>query len=371
MYNVSSLHVGYGNKVVVKDLNLSLRPGRIYALIGSNGAGKSTILRTLAGLQNPLSGARELYGRSLECYAPRELAKILSVVLTERVQLGMQTAFEVALLGRLPFTGYFGAFSDADKKIAEDALERVGAIQLSTREFDSLSDGERQKVMIARALAQQPEFMILDEPTSHLDIKHRIEILNILKKLVQNQNVSVLMSLHDLDLAMKIADEVIVLKEGEVVYSGIVERASHYVDLSDVYDLVSCCYHEELGAIEIKNENPAHILLIGGGKSAAPVMRMLSKMGVGAVLYGASEGELDFEIARAMGLRTILPGQEVDALALSNGLYAVIVADEARLKVFEADPVFLSKFSDKIISYSAGGAEKVYNEIDRIVRRLQ
>lgn len=365
MYRISSLDVGYGDKVVVRGLDFSLRPGRIYALIGSNGAGKSTILRTLAGLQDPLSGTRELHGRGLEHYSPRELAKILSVVLTEPIQLGMQTVFEVVLLGRLPFTGYFGALGDGDKRIAEDALERVGAIHLSTREFDSLSDGEKQKVMIARALAQQPEVMILDEPTSHLDIKHRIEIMRILKNLVQNQNVSVLMSLHDLDLAMKMADEVIILKEGAAVYSGIVEKVSRHIDLSDVYDLVSSSYHEELGAIEIKNENPARVLVVGGGKSAVSLMRMLSKMGVGAVLYGASEGELDFEIASVMGLRTMKPGEEAEVSALMGGFEVVVVANEERFKGLKI------RGDVGIISYSAGVAEEVYNEINRTVRRLR
>lgn len=305
MYHITSLNVGYGGKVIVRNLNLHLRPGRIYTLIGSNGAGKSTILRTLAGLQKPLSGKLELCGRSPEQYTARELSKILSVVLTERLQLGLQKVFEVVLLGRLPFAGYFGTLSEEDKRIASESLECVGAAHLSARDFDSLSDGEKQKVMIARALAQQPRVMILDEPTSHLDIKHRIEIMKILKRLAQSRNVTVLMSLHDVDLAMKISDEVIILKGGEAVYSGITEKVSLHVNLSDIYDLTNSHYHDELGSIEIKNDNLERILIVGGGKTAVPVLRLLSKSGIGAVLYGAAEGELDYEIARAMGIRII------------------------------------------------------------------
>lgn len=383
MFKVQSLHVGYGSKVVVQELNLTLLPGKVYALIGSNGAGKSTILRTLAGLQRPLSGNIELNGRSPEDYTARELSRILSVVLTQRLQLGMQKVFEVVLLGRLPFTGYFGTIRDNDRKIVEESLECVGAGHLAARVFDSLSDGEKQKVMIARALAQQPKIMILDEPTSHLDIKHRIEIMRILKKLVNNQNVTVIMSLHDLDLAMKFSDELIVLKDGGIVYSGMPERVSSHINLSDIYELTYCSYNEALGSIEIENKNAERALVIGGGKESVPVLRMLAKYEVGAVLYGSREGELDYEVARTMGIRVIpfdeserrhgfgnleLENREqCDMMEWMKRMDCVIVANQSVFQKMCNEKTCLEIDSKKVIHFNAGHAE----EINNIVRRLQ
>ncbi|MDO4753681.1 MAG: ABC transporter ATP-binding protein [Bacillota bacterium] len=368
---VEALYAGYGKHAIVHDFSMDALSGKVYALIGPNGAGKTTILRTISGLQKSISGEIRICGRRIEEYTRKELSRVLAVVLTERVQLGMQTAFEVVLLGRLPFIGYFGSADEEDKRIALEALEVVGAAQLAVREFDSLSDGEKQKVLIARALAQQPKIIVLDEPTSHLDMKHKVEIMRILKDLSLHHRVSVVMSLHDVDLAMKMADEVMILKEGKVVYTGMTEYVPLHADITSIYDLSASVYHHPLGAVEIKNENPEKVLVIGGGSAAVPVLRLLAKEKVGAAICGTKPGELDYEVADAMGVRII----DCDAFSeerseacqelcnAANLSALVVVAGERKLPERLLEEM---QGTEKLMHFSASNA----GEVQDILRRL-
>ena len=171
------LTVGYEKKKVVENINLAAEKGQLVCLLGPNGSGKSTILKSLSSLLAPLSGSIHLQGRELKDISRRELSKILAVVLTERLSVGFLTAFEVAAMGRHPHTGFLGGLQKNDREIVQSCLQMVNAENISQRCFNELSDGERQKVMIARAIAQQPELIILDEPTTHLDVRHKLEVL--------------------------------------------------------------------------------------------------------------------------------------------------------------------------------------------------
>jgi len=224
----TGLSIGYRNqkaivKEVSKDLNLSLQRGELVCLIGPNGSGKSTLIRTLTGIQPPLCGEVLLCDRKIAEFSPEERAKTLSVVLTSQVQAGFLTAFDIVALGRFPYTNWAGRLTDSDREIVYTALASVGAKDLAPRFIHEMSDGERQKVMIARALAQEPELMVLDEPTAFLDLPHKIETMRILRQVAQKTKKSILLSTHDLNLAIRCADQLWIIDRQGTMIAGTPE----------------------------------------------------------------------------------------------------------------------------------------------------
>lgn len=215
------LSIGYHSraaKTVASGLNLSLRSGQLTCLVGPNGSGKSTLLRTLAGLQQPLAGEIWLDGAPLAQLSADELARRLSVVLTEHFPPSNLTVRQVVALGRLPYTDWLGTLTENDHAIVAGVLRQLEAESLAQRPFHALSDGERQKTMIARALAQQPAVMILDEPTAFLDWPNRLAVLMTLKELARATGKAFLLSSHDLELVCQTADELWVMeRSGQVI----------------------------------------------------------------------------------------------------------------------------------------------------------
>ena len=190
------LAIGYGSAPLASGITLGAVPGQILALIGPNGAGKSTLLKTLAGQLAPLGGAVLLDGRSLTGYTGPARARKLALMLPHTRRTELTSCFEFAAAGRIPYTGRLGILSDADRQAVRDALELVGASPLAGRDFNCISDGQRQRVLLARAICQQPGVLLLDEPTSFLDVKGKIELLTILQKLAHEQGLAVIVSLH-------------------------------------------------------------------------------------------------------------------------------------------------------------------------------
>lgn len=202
------LAVGYGAPLL-QGINLQAARGRILALIGPNGAGKSTLLKTLAGQLAAQGGAVLLDGRGLTDYTPSARARKLALMVPHTARTELTTAFEVAAAGRYPYTGRLGILSEADRQQVRDALQLVQADALADRDFAKLSDGQRQRVLLARAVCQQPEILLLDEPTSFLDVKGKAELMSILRTLARDKNVAVVVTLHELELARKLADAVV------------------------------------------------------------------------------------------------------------------------------------------------------------------
>ena len=182
IFAARNLSVGYRGKALIKGIDFSLRRGQILSLIGPNGAGKSTILKTLVGQLDAIEGDVLINGKPLGAWPRGELAKALSVVLTERIQPELMTCFDVAAMGRYPYTGRFGALTERDRTVVRETLRRVRAEDIAGRDFSEISDGQRQRVLLARALCQEPEALVLDETTSFLDIRHTTELLDILLK---------------------------------------------------------------------------------------------------------------------------------------------------------------------------------------------
>jgi len=220
------LAVGYGRRrpvAVLEDVDLEARPGELIALLGRNGAGKSTLLRTLAGLQRPLAGRVEINGEPLARLSPGEVARRLSVVLTDRIDAAQLTAGDVVGLGRAPHAGLAGRLSDKDAAVVERSFSAVSAGHLASRKMDALSDGERQRVMIARALAQEPRVMLLDEPTAFLDAPARIETARLLRNLAHGQGLATIIATHDFESALRHCDRIWLLGPGRAIADGAPE----------------------------------------------------------------------------------------------------------------------------------------------------
>ncbi len=215
-----SLSIGYDNKTVVSDINVMLNEGDIIALIGPNGAGKSTLFKTFSTHIKPLGGKIELFGKDLMSYSPKERAKLLGIVLTERPDDMFLKVFDVVAAGRYPYTGMFGKLNEKDEKEIKESLELVGVNNLIDRVFNTLSDGEKQKVMIAKAIAQNTPVIMLDEPTAFLDYPSKIELFSLLKKLAKEQKKAILFSSHDLELMLRYTDNLWIISKNQPFAAG-------------------------------------------------------------------------------------------------------------------------------------------------------
>ncbi len=212
MLQVKDLNIGYEQKEILSGLNFTISKGELIGLVGSNGIGKSTLLKTIIGSLNPLSGEIVIDGVSLNNISPQQLSKIISIVLTDKLGGFNLTVFDIVAAGRIPYLNAFGQLKTEDIEIVNESLETIGIKSLSQNYFDELSDGQRQKVLIAKSLAQQTPVILMDEPTAFLDFESRLQLFVILKQLVKEQNKTVIVSSHDLDVLFRNVDKVLYLK---------------------------------------------------------------------------------------------------------------------------------------------------------------
>nr|WP_311455462.1 ABC transporter ATP-binding protein [uncultured Prevotella sp.] len=213
--SLSQLSVGYSlSHPVISDINLELRSGQLACLIGENGIGKSTLLKTLTGFLPKLKGSLLLGNRDIESFSQRELARQVSIVLTQKPDVQNLTIEEIIGLGRSPYTGFFGRLRAKDRKVVDDAIATMGIEKLRGRMIQTLSDGERQKVMIAKALAQETPVILLDEPTAFLDFPSKAETFQSLQRMAHERDKLILLSTHDLELAVRFADSLLEVKKG-------------------------------------------------------------------------------------------------------------------------------------------------------------
>ena len=223
----TDLCIGYRThkeeKKVHEHLSFGLYPGELTSLLGANGAGKSTLLRTLSASQPSLAGDLQLLGKPLQQYSEKERSRTIGVVLTDKTQAGGLTVYELVALGRQPHTGFFGRLHPKDHLIIKEALDAVGIAHKAESYTAELSDGERQKVMIAKALVQECPLIILDEPTAFLDVVSRIEIMTLLHQLAVEQNKAILLSTHDIEQALVLSDKLWLLSKETGLQCGVTE----------------------------------------------------------------------------------------------------------------------------------------------------
>ena len=214
--SLDNITIGYGKSVVAEGINATLCSGHLTCLLGANGAGKSTLLRTLSAFQPALQGEIYLQDKKLSEYSDKEIAKKICVVLTDRISVQNLLVEELVGLGRSPYTGFWGTLSKEDKEIVEDSIHEVGIDDLKGRMVSTLSDGERQKVLISKVLAQQTPVIFLDEPTAFLDYPSKVDLLRLLRKLAHEMGKTIFLSTHDIELTLQVTDKVWLLDSGEV-----------------------------------------------------------------------------------------------------------------------------------------------------------
>lgn len=296
-----NLSVGYDGKSLIRDIGIDLKPGEILTLIGPNGSGKSTILKTLSGFLSSIGGSVYIGGRELSAMSGKELAKQLSVMLTTRLSSELMTCEDVVATGRYPYTGRLGILSEEDKAIVAETMKLIDIEKLKDRDFSQISDGQRQRVMLARAFCQQPRVIVLDEPTSYLDVRYELELLSILREMSSRRGIAVVMSLHELDLAERISDKVMCVR-GETIYAyGTPNEIFTEQLITGLYGISEGSYNPRFGSLEMpRAKGEAEIFVIAGGGSGIPVYRALQRAGIPFASGVLHASDVDCEIAKAL-----------------------------------------------------------------------
>ena len=326
------LSVGYGGKAIINDICIDIKKGEIVALIGPNGAGKSTILKTLTKQLAIIKGDVGFEGRSMHKIPNKELSQKMAVVLTERLKTDLLTCYDVVASGRYPYTGKLGILMPEDEQKVDEAIAAVHATELGPRDFNAISDGQRQRILLARAICQDPELIVLDEPTSFLDIKYKLELLSILRNMAKKKGITVISSLHEIDLAMKIADKIICVKGDHIYKYGAPDDIFDEEMIKELYDIDNGFFDPLYGSIELPaptgngwdDEAPAktsapYAFVISSCGKGIPVYRALQKENLdfaAGILY---ENDMDYRLARLLAKEVVTEKPFTD---ISDAAYA-------------------------------------------------
>ena len=306
MLKINDLAVGYGGRTLAEDINFQLHPGEIVTLIGPNGAGKSTILKTIIQQLSPIRGTVYLDGQSMTGMSPLEIARRLSVLMTERVHPELMTCWDVVSTGRFPYTGRLGLLTPDDREKVWQALALVHGEELANQDFSHVSDGQRQRVLLARALCQEPDVLVLDEPTSFLDIRYKLELLSILKALARKGQLAILMSLHELELAQRISDYVLCVHNRTIERWGQPEEIFTSDYIMELYETGQGSYNPSTGCLELERVTGApKVFVIGGGGSGIPVYRRLQRQGIPFAAGILHENDLDYPVAKTLAVEVV------------------------------------------------------------------
>ena len=305
-FQAKQLCVGYQNQPLIQNIEIELKKGEILTLIGPNGAGKSTILKSIARQLELLGGSVLLEDKNLQSLSGRELAKKMAVVFTKRPHTELMTCEDVVATGRYPYTGRFGVLSKDDHKAVENAMELVKVTELRDLMFDRISDGQRQRVMLARAICQEPEILLLDEPTSYLDVRHKLEFLSILQKLCRERELTVILSLHELELAEKISDRILCVNGRAVDRIGTPEEVMTAGYITELYGIRMGSYDEGSSDMELAApEGTPQVFVIAGAGSGRKIYRRLQRAGIPFVTGILHENDLDYPVAKALAAEVI------------------------------------------------------------------
>lgn len=282
---VVNLDTGYHSKkditVITRGVNASLFSGELTCLLGPNGAGKSTLLKTLTAFVPKIKGEIIIEHKPLDTYSDAELSKVIGVVLTEKLSINNMSVEELVGMGRSPYTGFWGHMSENDRRIVAESISLVGIDNLSGRMLQTLSDGERQKVMIAKTLSQETPIIFLDEPTAFLDYPSKVEIMQLLQRLAREKGKTVFLSTHDLELALQIADKVWLLDKPHGVAIGTPEDLALNGDMSRYFHREGVVFDRESGLFKIRHQIDRTVSLIGEGTRFNMVQKALARQGIG------------------------------------------------------------------------------------------
>ena len=281
---IDSLSIGYSSKnsakIVSENINASINSGELTCLLGANGVGKSTLLRTLSAFQPKLGGKIEILGKELSTYTDKELSTMVGIVLTDKCDIRNITVEELVGMGRSPYTGFWGGLRGEDKEIVDHSISLVNIENLAHRLVHTLSDGERQKVMIAKSLAQQTPIIILDEPTAFLDFPSKVEIMQLLHHLTRKMGKTIFLSTHDLELALQIADKIWLMDKHTGFKFGTPEDLSLNGYLSNFFARKGIAFDIETGLFRVDTSCSVQIKLTGHGQKYAMARKALQRNGI-------------------------------------------------------------------------------------------
>ncbi len=305
-FQAERMSVGYQGEPVIQNMEIGLNRGEILTLIGPNGAGKSTILKSIAGQLKLLGGTVYLNKKELSRMSGAELSRRMAVVFTEKLKTELMTCEDVAATGRYPYTGPFGRLSEKDRAAVAEAMELVHVTELGSQDFTKISDGQRQRVMLARAICQEPEIIILDEPTSFLDVKYKLEFLSVLQELRLRKGLTVIMSLHELELAERVSDRILCVDGPYVERFGTPEEIFRPGYIQSLFHIGTGSFDEENTSMELEApRGKADLFVIAGGGSGRSMYRKLQrerKAFATGILY---ENDLDYPAAGALAAEVI------------------------------------------------------------------
>lgn len=364
---LDSLTVGYNGVPLISDITLSLARGEILTLIGPNGAGKSTILKSIARQLAAISGTVYLDGRNMRALGGKETAKKLAVVLTERVRPELMTCFEFVSAGRYPYTGGFGALTPRDREAVRSAMEKVNALDIAGKDISRISDGQRQRILLARAICQEPEVIVLDEPTSFLDLRHKIELLGILADMAKNGGISVVMSLHEIDLAERVSDKIVCVKGDRIAAYGTPREIFTDGTVKELYGIESGSFNALLGSIELAApRGEIKYFVVGGAGYGIPFYRALQKRGVPFAAGILPGNDIDLAVALPLAQKVVrtapYSAPKEEDLALAK---ALIDSAEAVIDCGAPSGEFNS-FNAELISHASRKGKRIIRSAEEL-----
>lgn len=305
-FQMKDLSVGYNGNSLIRDINIGINKGEIVTLIGPNGSGKSTILKSITRQLKVVGGNVLFDDTSLLKLPYKELASKMAVVLTDRIKTELMTCHDIVATGRYPYTGRLGILTQEDECLVEEAMQAVHAQELGNRDFNAISDGQKQRVLLARAICQDPDVIVLDEPTSFLDVKYKLELLSILERMARQKKITVIMSLHEIDLAQKISDKIICVKGETISHYGSPEEVFTEEIIRELYGINNGYFDPLFGSIELPApEGEPEVFVISSGGTGIPVYRRLQKEHIpfaAGILY---ENDMDYRLARLLAAEVI------------------------------------------------------------------
>ena len=329
-FQTKNLAVGYDGQTLIRDITIGVEKGEIVTLIGPNGAGKSTILKSITRQLKTIAGTVTIDRSDLKRLSLKELATRMAVVLTERMKPELMTCRDIVATGRYPYTGRLGILTPEDEAKVDSAMEAVHALELSDRDFNAISDGQRQRILLARAICQEPEIIILDEPTSFLDIRHKLELLSILRGMAKEKGITVIMSLHEIDLAQKVSDKILCVKGETIDTYGTPEEVFDEGNIRALYDIEQGFFDPCFGSIELpRPAGEPRILVLSACGTGIPVYRALQKRNLpfcAGILY---TNDLDYRLARLLASEVVTekPFHEIGDAALNRAMELVHACD--------------------------------------------
>lgn len=305
-FKTRRLSVGYGKVPLLEEITVGVDRGEIMVLIGPNGAGKSTVLKSIAGQLQPLSGCIYLDQKDTAKLGRSKLAEQMAVVFTDKIQAEMLTCEDVVAGGRYPYTGRFGVLSKSDLEVVEKSMEMTLVSEIRNQDYNKVSDGQRQRVLLARALCQEPDIILLDEPTSYLDIRYQLEFLSTLQRLAKEKKLSVIMSLHELVLAQRIADKILCVGSGGVDRVGTPEEVFTDGYIGKLFGIEKGRYEEADGDVELEApKGEAKLFVLAGCGSGREIYRRLQREGTAFATGILYEHDVDYPVARALAATVV------------------------------------------------------------------